>query len=52
MVTETLYIFDYLTDGIIGFQFYNKQDADIMYLKIKSVAPKVSELRELQKDKI
>ena len=52
MVSEKLYIFDYLADGIVGFMFYDKEDADAMYRKIKSVAPKVSEFQEIQKGKI
>jgi hypothetical protein len=40
MVKDTFYAFD-LPRGTIGFLFKSKEDADIMYLKIKSVSPKM-----------
>lgn len=36
---EKLYVFDCLSDGIIGFLFKNPTEASIMASKIRSVAP-------------
>lgn len=45
MVTDKLYVFDYFVDGIIGFQFYSKEDADRFYEKVKSSSLKMSDFQ-------
>lgn len=38
--------------GLIGFLFKNKQDADIMRLKINSVSPSMQQFEEIKKKRM
>jgi hypothetical protein len=40
MLSSTLYVFEYPFGGNIAFLFKNKEDADIMKIKITSASPK------------
>lgn len=46
------FIFDYFAYGIIGFEFKNKDEAQEMATKIKSVSPTKSEYKDLMKSKM
>lgn len=50
MVTSTFYIFEY-PRGIIGFLFKNKEDGDMMKVKLQSVSPKMEEYEDIKKQK-
>jgi hypothetical protein len=50
-LTETLYIFDY-TRGSIAFQFRNKQEAELMAMKIKSQCPTKEEYEALKRSNL
>jgi hypothetical protein len=41
MITSTLYVFEYPLGGNVAFLFKNKDDADIMKIKITSSSPKI-----------
>lgn len=47
MITETLYQFDY-PKGTFALQFKNKDDADLMKVKIMTQAPKQKEFDEMK----
>lgn len=51
MLNSTFYTFEY-PRGLIGIMYRNKDDADIMKLKINSASPPMSEYEEIKKKRI
>jgi len=50
-ITDTFYVFDYVR-GCFGFQFRNKNDADIMKLKIGSNSQSLEDFQIVRKHNI
>lgn len=51
LINPTFYVFEY-NQGLIGLQYRNKDDADIMNIKIKSNSPPMSDFDLLKKKRI
>ena len=48
MIREGLYLFDY-PRGSVAFQFRNKEEGEIIRMKIKSNCPSLEEYEEIRK---